>query len=110
MASWVGRGRLALWSILLIGMLVGGTIAVIADHLQTENGRTISFNHKESGANEWWVEVTLAGSDAGSVAKVEGMDTNGPWVTLAKQGWGDYGASFHIEAGHLVRFRATWPD
>jgi hypothetical protein len=78
-----------------------------ANHVQSAGGKSVSFDHKTG--NEWWVEVLLGGPDAATVAKVEAMDTNGPWTVLPRQSWGAYGASFHIEPGHLVRFRATWP-
>jgi hypothetical protein len=79
-----------------------------ANHVQAANGKSVSFDHKTG--NEWWVEVLLGGPDAASVSKVEGMDTGGPWTALPKQSWGAYAASFHIEPGHQVRFRATWAN
>lgn len=79
---------------------------VAANHAQSESGRVVVFDHRTG--NEWWVEVNLFGQDAGSVAAVEAQDTNGPWVALQKKSWGPYAASFHIEPGNQVRFRATW--
>ncbi|HUR61622.1 MAG TPA: VCBS repeat-containing protein [Candidatus Thermoplasmatota archaeon] len=103
----LGLPRAAYWAFLFVCLLIGGSIVAIADHVQTENGKAVNFHHGTDG-NEWWVSVTLSGTDAGTVTKVEGMDTGGPWTTLAKQSWGAYAASFHIEPGHQVRFRATW--
>lgn len=62
------------------------------------------------GGNEWWVQVAISGADAGAVARVEAHDTGGAWVTLVKKSWGDYAASFHVEPGHLVTYRATLTD
>ncbi|HET6399571.1 MAG TPA: hypothetical protein VFH47_08475, partial [Candidatus Thermoplasmatota archaeon] len=39
-------------------------------------------------------------------ARVQAMDTGGAWVELARKDWGDWAASFRIEPGHDVRFRA----
>jgi hypothetical protein len=89
------------------GLLVG-TLPVSADHLQTDASKGIQFDHR--GSNEWWVQVMLGGRDAGTVSKVESMDDGGPWTALAHQSWGGWAASFHIEPGHRVLFRATWPD
>lgn len=83
-------------------------VTVPADHTQTEDGKTLTFDHKTG--NEWWVEVTLSGSDATSVVHVEAQDTDGAWVDLDKKDWGAWAASFHIEPGNDVRFRATWSD
>ncbi|MCA1812210.1 MAG: hypothetical protein LC623_09410, partial [Halobacteriales archaeon] len=71
------------------------------------------FENMKGNAN--WVQVNVyasanwglqgvsfrvdGGASAGTVAKVEGMDTGGPWVALPKQSWGAYAASFHIEPG-----------
>lgn len=80
-----------------------------ANHVQTDSGNVIVFDHK--GGNEWWVEVLLSGQDAGSVAKVEAMDDGGPWVAMAyhpEWAFGDWAASFHVEPGHRVMFRASW--
>lgn len=79
-----------------------------ANHLQSGGGKSVAFDHK--AGNEWWVEVVLGGPSAAAAAKVEAMDTGGAWVVLPKKSWGAYGASFHIEPGHLVRFRAAWGD
>jgi hypothetical protein len=81
----------------------------LANHVQTDSGKAIVFDHWKG--NEWWVEVHLSGQDAGSVAKVEAMDDGGPWVAMTSHpewGFGDWAASFHIEAGHRVQFRASW--
>ena len=70
--------------------------------------KSILFDHR--AGNEWWVEVMLGGRDPASVGKVEAMDDGGPWVQLAKRSWGAWAASFHVEPGHKVLFRASWPD
>jgi outer membrane protein assembly factor BamB len=93
---------------LVLVLVVAATPYVAADHAQLESGKSIVFDHKTG--NEWWVEVVLSGTDAPSVTLVESMDTGGAWVTLPKQNWGAYGASYHIEPGNLVTFRATWND
>lgn len=77
-----------------------------ANHSQAVAGGTLVFDHRTG--NEWWVEVDLFGSAAGSVSRVEAMDTGGSWIALAKKSWGPWAASFHIEPGNQVRFRATW--
>jgi hypothetical protein len=96
--------------LLALSLLVLAALAAPtgANHLQSESGRSVSFDHK--AGNEWWVEVVLGGPDAASATRVEGMDTGGPWTALPKQSWGAYAASFHIEPGHQVRFRAFWAD
>ena len=99
-------GARARLTVLAAAALVAMALPTAANHVQTESGRIIVFDHVTG--NEWWVEVALSGQDAGSVASVEAMDTNGAWVTLAKKSWGPYAASFHIEPGHQVRFRANW--
>ena len=62
-----------------------------------------------STGNEWWAQVKVGGADAGKVARVEAMDTGGAWVPLKDHGWG-WAASFRIEPGHLVTYRATLSD
>ena len=59
------------------------------------------------GGNEWWVQVKVSGAP---VAAVESRDTGGAWVALKLQSWGDWAGSYHVEPGHLVRFRATLTD
>lgn len=62
------------------------------------------FDFKHGGGNAWWVEAKITPMpDA-----VEAMDTNGPWVSLAFKSWGEWAASFRIEPGHEVRFRAKY--
>ena len=60
----------------------------------------VFFDHK--GGNEWWVEAYVTGG----VASVEARDTDGQWTPLAKKSWGNWAASFRIEPGHQVMFRA----
>lgn len=92
--------------ILAVVALAAAAFPVGGNHLQMDAGKPIVFDHKTG--NEWWVEVVLSGQASGSVILVEAMDTNGPWVKLEKKSWGAYAASFHIEPGHDVRFRASW--
>jgi hypothetical protein len=94
---------------LALSMVVATLLVPLApaDHMQSENGRIVVFDHK--GGNEWWVEVFLSGQDGGVASAVDAMDTDGTWVPLAKKSWGNWAASFHIEPGHPVRFRASWP-
>jgi hypothetical protein len=96
---------------LALFVLAGAVLAAVpagADHPQADRGRSVSFDHRTG--NEWWVEVILGGADGSSVTSVEAQDTNGPWTALAKKSWGAWTASFRIEPGHDVRFRATWSD
>lgn len=95
---------------LLFGLLLTASLApaVGADHLQASGGRSVSFDHK--GGNEWWAEARLGGPDASAVSRVEAMDADGAWKALSLRAWGHWAASFHVEPGHLVRFRATFPD
>ena len=60
----------------------------------------VVFDHK--GGNEWWVEAAVTGG----ALSVEARDTNGQWTPLAKKSWGNWAASFRIEPGHQVQFRA----
>ncbi|MEA3189612.1 MAG: hypothetical protein QOD77_194 [Thermoplasmata archaeon] len=99
--------RLPLLAVALLLAAPLAAMAVQANHLQTAaSGRQVAFDHRTG--NEWWVEVVLSGPDANSVSKVEAMDTGGAWVPLSLKSWGAWAASFHIEPGHQVRFRATW--
>ena len=61
---------------------------------------TFAFTH--GGGNEWWVEAKVSPRPAA----VEAMDTGGAWVPLAFKSWGEWAASFHVEAGNQVKFRA----
>ncbi len=87
-----------LTAILLIFTVPSG----LAGH--TDDDRDVTFDHKTG--NEWWVEVVLGGVDAASVTGVDAQDTDGDWIALEKKSWGAWAASFHIEPGHLVQFRA----
>lgn len=90
-------------------LLVAASLGtVFASQVQTSGSWSVSFASK--GGNEWWVEVALGGASASQVTKVESMDTGGSWVELTKRSWGNWAASYHVEPGHLVRFRATFPD
>ena len=72
------------------------------------HGDVIVFADK-AGGNEWWVEAVLSGGASGSVQSVDAMDTGGPWTAMTHHPeWGSWAASFHVEPGHQVRFRATW--
>jgi hypothetical protein len=78
----------------------------LGNHPQVAHGDVLAFDHKTG--NEWWVEVVLTGGASGSVSAVQAMDTGGAWTPLTKRSWGAWAASFHIEPGHQVRFRASW--
>ena len=87
-----------------------GVPLVAADHPQAgDSGETITFDHRTG--NEWWVEVNvrLVTNEPESihVDRVEARDDGGPWVQLSLKSWGAYAASFHIEPGHRVQFRAA---
>ncbi len=97
-----------LWAVLFVAVLIPLVPVASSDHSQTASGKTVTFDHKTG--NEWWVEVILRGPSAASVTKVEAKDDGGPWVTLTLRSWGAWAASFHIEPGHKVTFRATWSD
>ena len=60
--------------------------------------------------NEWWVQVHLGGADAAKVARLEARDDNTPWTPLAKKSWGGFAASFRVEPGHRVEYRAVLAD
>jgi hypothetical protein len=89
-----------------VAALIALSVPATANHPQAAHGDVLVFDHKTG--NEWWVEVVLSGGASGSVSGVQVMDTGGPWVPLTKREWGAWAASFHIEPGHQVRFRATW--
>jgi hypothetical protein len=95
---------------LALACLVAGTLPVLANHLQTDSGRSLSFDHKTG--NEWWVEVTIGGADAARVSRVEvEQETQRGWLPLAKRSWGAWAASYHFEPWDpAVRFRATFGD
>ncbi|HUR62532.1 MAG TPA: hypothetical protein VM286_09250 [Candidatus Thermoplasmatota archaeon] len=99
----------SLLAVLVVASFVLVLAPVQANHVQAEGGKTIVFDHKPGG-NEYWVEVVLSGSSAASVARVDAMDYGGPWVAMKKTSYGSWSASFHIESGNPVKFRATWAD
>ena len=104
------RAAIALSVLVALALPVLPLPPALAGHAQADSGRVVAFHSQ--GGNAWWVQVRLAGQDAGSVAVVEAMDTGGPWVRLAARpewGFGVHAASFHVEPGHQVRFRASWP-
>ena len=84
-------------SLLAVGMAA-------ADHPQTKDGHEVTFDHKTG--NEWWVEVLVSPQPA----QVHARDTDGDWRALTLRDWGAWAASFHIEPGHDVWFRATFAD
>lgn len=61
----------------------------------------LTFDHH--AGNEWWVEAVVSGA---SVAAVQARDDGSEWKDLEAKSWGTWGASFHIEPGHRVQFRA----
>lgn len=65
-------------------------------------GDEAAFTH--GGGNEWWVEVDVAPHPE----RVQARDTDGAWTELTFRSWGKWAASFHIEPGHEVQFRALY--
>lgn len=63
-----------------------------------------------STGNEWWVQVKVAATNGRAVRGVEARDAADPWTPLAWQSWGAWAASFHVEPGHAVQYRATLSD
>lgn len=92
----------------LVSVLASSAVPVLGDHARAYGARSISFDHR--GGNAWWAEVAVGGADAANVVKVAAQDTGGSWTSLEKKSWGAWAASFPIEAGHFVRFRATFDD
>lgn len=97
-------------SVGLVALALAASLAgpVAGDHAREYGLKAISFDHR--GGNAWWVEVGVGGADAGDVVRVAAQDTGGAWTALTKRSWGAWAASFPVEAGHLVRFRATFAD
>ena len=67
------------------------------------NGSAVSFK-PASGSNEWWVEVSVAGTSPVSVAARVG---NGTWVDLPKTNWGAWAKSFYVAKGSPITFKAV---
>lgn len=78
----------------------------LAGHVQTDSDHEASFEHVTG--NEWWVEVDV--DHNGELHGVDARDEGGDWVPLEKKSWGPWAASFHIEPGHDVQFRAHQGD
>ncbi|MFA5861425.1 MAG: hypothetical protein WDA16_06985, partial [Candidatus Thermoplasmatota archaeon] len=100
--------RVGSWA---LAILLGSVVmpgAGLANQTYTASGHTISFLDK--GGNEWWVEVVIQGASASQVSGVDARDTNGLWVHLVHKSWGSWAASFHVEPGNLVTYRAMFPD
>jgi hypothetical protein len=100
------------WAPALAFVLLSFAAAPVAsNHVQTDSGKVIVFDHK-AGGNAYWVEVILSGQDAGSVSGVQVQTTSGAtygvWTTMQKNQWGAWQASFQIPAGNDVRFKASW--
>jgi VCBS repeat protein len=95
--------------LLVVALVTAMTVPAAANHLQTDSGKSIAFDHKTG--NEFWVEVVLGGADAGSVQRVEAQqEFDRLWHVLEKKSWGAWGGSFQIPPGEEVRFRANWAD
>ncbi|MEA3191377.1 MAG: hypothetical protein QOD77_1959 [Thermoplasmata archaeon] len=100
---------------LAVALLLLGALFVpssTSNHTQTmPDGRTVAFT--QVSGNEWWVQVRLGGSAGALASSVQSMDTGGDWVTLTSQSWTSdhtwWGGSYHLEPGHQVRFRASFP-
>jgi subtilisin family serine protease len=77
----------------------------------SESGASPGIAFDSLGGNTWWLQARATGSWATQVRSVQAMDTNGPWVQLARQPWSDcacwWAGSLAIEPGHEVRLRAT---
>lgn len=82
-------------------LIVGTPLTALAGHPQPFGDGTVRFVH--GGGNEWWIEVKVA---AAGLRGVEARDDGGPWVSLQLKSWGEWAASFHVESGHRVQFRA----
>jgi hypothetical protein len=86
-------------------------VPTVANHTQTDTGKSIVFDEKPG--NDYWVEVGVTGAAAAQVTKVEasfGAPNAQGWNNLPKQSWGTYAASFFAPNGGDVRFRATFSD
>ena len=57
-----------------------------------------------ASGNEWWLEVDVDANEP--LSGVHASINGGSWKTLELKSWGEWAASFHIEPGHLVKFRA----
>jgi hypothetical protein len=97
-------GRRPVLSLAAAALVAAASLPLAAEPSQAATP-SLAFDHRTG--NEWWVEVVLSGPSASSVTSAQAMDTGGAWVTLAKKSWGAWAASFHIEPGHLVKFRAS---
>jgi hypothetical protein len=96
-------------AMLLAVTLLASALPVAANHLQTDSGKSISFDHKTG--NAWWVEVVLGGSGASSVTRVDVMETfDRVWRPLEKKSWGAWAGSYGFGTDTEVRFRATFSD
>ncbi|MEA3200231.1 MAG: hypothetical protein QOE90_1659 [Thermoplasmata archaeon] len=91
---------------LLIALPLGAGLASPPASAATAPSLTLA----SKGGNAWWVEAIVTGADAPLVAGVQARDSYGPWTALKHEPWGTWGASFAIEAGHLVVFQATLTD
>jgi hypothetical protein len=100
------RTRLGAAGVLLL--LLAAIVPAAGDHVQSASGRSVAFDHR--GGNEWWVEVFLGGAGGAQATAVSATDDGATWVPLQKRSWGNWAASFHIEPGNRVMFRATWSD
>ena len=63
-----------------------------------------------STGNEWWVQVKVAPANGATLRSVDARDTGGAWVPLKLHSWGAWAASFRVEPGHAVQYRATLGD
>ncbi|MFA5861417.1 MAG: fibronectin type III domain-containing protein, partial [Candidatus Thermoplasmatota archaeon] len=95
-------------SILVGTLMLAPLLALEFSPTSAAASPALTFTGK--AGNEWWVEVTITGADAASIARVDSRDSYGPWVALAHKPWGTWAASYHIEPGHLVLFQATLAD
>src|SRR5688572_14576788 len=101
-----GPHRNPLMAVLATALLLAMAMPSSANHSQ--NGVTFD----SLGGNEWWVDVQL-GEGHAFYGTPEVRDTNGEWTYMDHPSWaapGRYVASYHVEPGHLVKFRVSYRD
>lgn len=85
-------------------LLIGAAVPAQANHSQS--GTTFD----SLGGNEWWVDVQMGGA-ATHWGAPEVRDSDGAWSQMSQPSWagpGRYVASYHVEPGHLVKFRVSY--
>jgi hypothetical protein len=86
-------------------------LAVLATALPAEADHPVEgVTFDSRGGNEWWVDVQLGGGYE-FYGPPEVRDSNGQWAHMEHPSWarpGQYVLSYHVEPGHLVKFRVTY--